>query len=58
MLQSMGAHARHIHAMLQTTTRNEGSGTPDYIKRSWLRCLNEYHLDPQSEREPYVWPRQ
>jgi transcriptional regulator of acetoin/glycerol metabolism len=44
--------------MLQGTIRDEGTGTPEYIKRSWLRCLNEYHLDPQSEREPFVLPRQ
>ncbi len=58
MLQSMGSHARHIHTMLQGTIRDDGPGTPEYIKRSWLRCLNEYHLDPQSEREPFVLPRQ
>jgi sigma-54 dependent transcriptional regulator, acetoin dehydrogenase operon transcriptional activator AcoR len=27
------------------------------VKRSWLRCLTQYHLDPQSQREPYVLPR-
>ena len=58
MLQPLGAHARHIHAMLQGTVREEGSGAPEYIKRSWLRCLNQYHLDPQSQREPYVLARQ
>ncbi len=58
MLQPLGAHARHIHAMLQGTVRDEGAGPPEYIKRSWLRCLNQYHLDPQSQREPYVLGRQ
>ena len=28
------------------------------MKRSWLRCLNQYHLDPQSQREPFVLPRE
>ena len=51
-------HVRHIEEVLQGTTREEGPGTPEYIKRSWRRCLNEYHLDPQSEREPFVLPRQ
>ncbi len=51
-------HLRYIHQVLRGGAHEEGPGTPEYIKRSWLRCLNEYHLDPQSEREPFVLPRQ
>ncbi len=57
MLQPIGSHARYIQSVLRGTARDEGSGTPDYVKRSWLRCLTQYHLDPQSQREPYVLPR-
>jgi sigma-54 dependent transcriptional regulator, acetoin dehydrogenase operon transcriptional activator AcoR len=58
MLQPIGSHARYIQSVLRGTARDEGSGTPDYVKRSWLRCLTQYHLDPQSQREPYVLPRE
>jgi sigma-54 dependent transcriptional regulator, acetoin dehydrogenase operon transcriptional activator AcoR len=57
MLQPIGSHARYIQSVLRGTARDDGPGTPDYVKRSWLRCLTQYHLDPQSQREPYVLPR-
>ncbi len=57
MLQPIGSHARYIQSVLRGTARDEGPGTPEYVKRSWLRCLTQYHLDPQSQREPYVLPR-
>jgi sigma-54 dependent transcriptional regulator, acetoin dehydrogenase operon transcriptional activator AcoR len=57
MLEPIGSHARYIQSVLRGTARDEGPGTPDYVKRSWLRCLTQYHLDPQSQREPYVLPR-
>jgi transcriptional regulator of acetoin/glycerol metabolism len=57
MLQPIGSHARYIQSVLRGTARDEGPGTPDYVKRSWLRCLTQYNLDPQSQREPYVLPR-
>ncbi len=57
MLQPIGSHARYIQSVLRGTARDERPGTPDYVKRSWLRCLTQYHLDPQSQREPYVLPR-
>lgn len=52
MLQSVGSHARYIQSVLKGT-----GATPDYVKRSWLRCLTQHHLDPQSNHEPYVLPR-
>lgn len=57
MLQPIGSHARYIQSVLRGTARDDGPGTPDYVKRSWLRCLTQYHLDPQSQREPFVLPR-
>jgi transcriptional regulator of acetoin/glycerol metabolism len=57
MLQPGGSHARHIQSVLKGTAR-EDRATPEHVKRSWLRCLTEYHLDPQAEHEPYVLPRE
>jgi transcriptional regulator of acetoin/glycerol metabolism len=57
MLQPIGSHARYIQSVLRGTARDESAGPPDYVKRSWVRCLTQYHLDPQSQREPYVLPR-
>jgi sigma-54 dependent transcriptional regulator, acetoin dehydrogenase operon transcriptional activator AcoR len=56
MLQPIGTHARYIQSVLRGGS--DSSGTPDYVKRSWLRCLTQYRLDPQSQREPYVLPRE
>jgi transcriptional regulator of acetoin/glycerol metabolism len=58
MLQPIGSHARYIQSVLRGTSREESASTPDYVKRSWVRCLNQYHLDPQSQREPFVLPRE
>jgi transcriptional regulator of acetoin/glycerol metabolism len=58
MLQQIGSHARYIQSVLRGTAREDGASTPDYVKRSWLRCLGQYHLDPQSQREPFVLPRE
>ncbi len=58
MLQQTGSHARHIQAVLRGTARPEGVAIPEYVKRSWVRCISQSHLDPQCEREPYVLPRE
>ncbi len=58
MLQPTGSHARFIYSIIRGTSRDEGSGAPDYVKRSWLRCLDEYGLDPDSNAEPVVVSRQ
>jgi len=58
MLQQNGSHARFIQSVLRGTAREDSVSTPEYVKRSWLRCLDQYHLDPQSQREPFVLPRE
>lgn len=58
MLQPIGSHARYIQSVLRGTSREDSAATPDYVKRSWIRCLSQYHLDPQSQREPFVLPRE
>src|ERR1700761_6836921 len=57
MLQPIGSHARYIQSVLRGNSR-EDAATPDYVKRSWVRCLSQYKLDPQSQREPFVLPRE
>src|SRR5215471_7260739 len=58
MLQPVGAHARFIHAVLRRAPCGAGKSAPEHVKRSWLRCLEEYGLEPNSDAEPVVVPRQ
>ena len=58
MLRTIDNRHRQPLAGPRKALRQDENGTPEYIRRSWLRCVNEYHLDPKSEREPYVLPRQ
>lgn len=39
---------------LGSGTHATALGTPNRITRSWIRCLNDYHLDPGSSHEPEV----
>lgn len=49
------AFSRHAHQVL-TVARGEGSGpaSDPSIARSWLRCLEDYHLDPDRGQAPVV----
>ena len=58
MLQPTGTHARFIHSVIRGTAREDGAKAPEHVKRSWLRCVNEYGLDPQSNAEPVVVSRE
>ena len=49
-----GSHARLVHSV----TRGMSCSAPEHVKRSWLRCLEEYGLDPASNGEPAVVSRQ
>jgi transcriptional regulator of acetoin/glycerol metabolism len=53
-----GSHASHIHSIIHGSTREEFARAPEYVKRSWLRCLDEYGLDPESTADPVVVSRQ
>ena len=57
MLQPTGSHARFIYSVIRGTAREEGTKPPEHVKRSWLRCINEYGLDPQSHAEAVVVSR-
>ena len=58
MLHPTGSHARFIQSVIRGTARDEGAKAPEHVKRSWLRCINEYSLDPQSNAEPLVVSRE
>jgi transcriptional regulator of acetoin/glycerol metabolism len=51
-----GNHARLVHSVTRGTSRN--ASAPEHVKRSWLRCLDEYGLDPESGGEPAVVSQQ
>ena len=51
-----GSHARLVHSVIRGTARN--ATAPEHVKRSWLRCMEEYGLDPESDGEPAVVSRQ
>src|SRR2546423_14591571 len=44
MLQPTGTRVRFIDSVVRGPSRNGGSGAPEYVKRSWRRCLDEYGL--------------
>ena len=56
MLQPNGNHARLVYSVIRGTSRD--AGAPEHVKRSWLRCLDEYGLDPESNAQPAVLSRQ
>ncbi len=58
MLQPVGTHARFIDSVIRGASCDEGKSAPEHVKRSWLRCLDEYGLDPNSNAEPVVVSRQ
>src|SRR3954470_11446421 len=51
-----GNHARLVHSVTRGTSRS--ASAPEHVKRSWLRCLDEYGLDPESGGEPAVLSHQ
>ena len=58
MLHPTGTRVRLIDSVVRARSRNEGPSAPEYVKRSWLRCLNEYGLNPDSGADPVVVSRQ
>src|SRR2546423_14705059 len=58
MLQPTGTRVRFIDSVVRGPSRNGGSGAPEYVKRSWRRCLDEYGLGPDSSPDPPVGLRQ
>jgi len=56
MPQQGGEHARLVYSVIRGTSRQ--AEAPQYVKRSWLRCADEYGLSPDSNAPPPVVSRQ
>src|SRR5712671_4478723 len=52
MPQPNGNHARLVDSVIRGTSRD--ACAPAHVKRSWLRCVDEYGLDPESNAPPAV----
>jgi transcriptional regulator of acetoin/glycerol metabolism len=47
-------HVNRVRSVVQSRNRPEQIGTASRITRSWIRCLDEYRLDPGTCTEPEV----
>src|SRR4051812_9270820 len=56
MPQQGGEHTRLVYSVIRGTSRH--AEAPEHVKRSWLRCANEYGLSPDSNAPPPVVSRQ
>jgi len=50
----LSRHARQVLTVTQGKAHLHGAGTDPSIARSWLRCLEDYHLDPALTVAPTV----
>ena len=51
-----GSHARLVHSVIRGTSRS--ANAPEHVMRSWLRCADEYGLDPETGAQPAVLSQQ
>jgi transcriptional regulator of acetoin/glycerol metabolism len=49
-------HVKRVHSVVHDRIGSDCIGTGNRITRSWIRCLNEYQLNPDSCAEPEVVP--
>ncbi|MFZ3286900.1 MAG: GAF domain-containing protein, partial [Telluria sp.] len=47
-------HVRRVRSVVQDRTRPDAIASGSRITQSWIRCLNEYQLDPDTSEEPEV----
>ena len=47
-------HVKHVHSIVQSRMKPGGIVTGSRIIQSWIRCLNEYGLDPDNCDEPVI----
>lgn len=47
-------HVRRVHSVVGSRMGSDDGSTVNRITRSWIRCLNEYRLDPGACNEPEV----
>ncbi|MBV6824090.1 sigma-54-dependent Fis family transcriptional regulator [Pseudomonas sp. PD9R] len=50
----LSRHAQQVLTVTQGKTHLHGPGSDPSIARSWLRCLEDYHLDPALTMAPTV----
>ncbi|MEN5199737.1 sigma-54-dependent Fis family transcriptional regulator [Pseudomonas wadenswilerensis] len=50
----LSRHARQVLTVTQGKALAQGPGSDPSIARSWLRCLEDYHLDPAQSMAPTV----
>ncbi|MCW2269501.1 transcriptional regulator of acetoin/glycerol metabolism [Pseudomonas sp. JUb96] len=50
----LSRHARQVLTVTQGKAHTQGPGSDPSIARSWLRCLEDYHLDPAQSMAPTV----
>jgi len=50
----LSRHARQVLTVTQGKAQMHGPGSDPSIARSWLRCLEDYHLDPALSVAPTV----
>ncbi|MEB0011652.1 sigma-54-dependent Fis family transcriptional regulator [Glaciimonas sp. CA11.2] len=48
------SHVKHVRSVVQRGMQPDGHMIGDPIVNSWIRCLNEYSLDPDNCDEPVV----
>ncbi|WP_374440618.1 sigma-54-dependent Fis family transcriptional regulator [Pseudomonas panipatensis] len=51
---TLSRHAREVMTVASGKLQTRGPGADPSIARSWLRCLEEYHLDPAQMLPPAV----
>ena len=57
MTNCAGEHGKHVRAIVRNRIDRECATTAasgNSITRSWIRCLNDYRLDPDSHHDPEV----
>jgi len=50
----LSRHAQQVLTVSQGKPHLHGPGADPSIARSWLRCLEDYHLDPALTMAPTV----
>ena len=47
-------HGKRVRSIVQNRVQREPAASGSCITTSWIRCLNDYKLDPDSRRDPEV----
>ncbi|MDB5936872.1 MAG: sigma-54-dependent Fis family transcriptional regulator [Massilia sp.] len=47
-------HVKRVRSVVQNRMARSPAASGSRITQSWIRCLNDYHLDPDSHEDPEV----